>query len=282
MNIHSSNVRDVAEMARALKLAGAFLETLLSGAASSPGLPLGNSNEKHLHTTVSKLPPRWSNIKTDWPQIGGRRFKPIPPEIFVSSAYLATYRPGLTRAGYVAICDGTETLSKQFKMPIAKTSSCDGDRLPDRLRDITTEEYGSVYLNGDRQVRQQGFKGWRTQPVPDGLILSPNSPVILTEHALLARMPQSMTRGDFDSRYDELVRLGSVGSWVETDAGILHCQRVGVSPELGQRFTVRKRGKKIDREQSLEIVAFRPKMDYQRLVAIIERVILEHLGLFAA
>lgn len=280
MNIDLANLRDILEMASDMKIAGAVLETLLASAANIPPSLEKDREIQAINTAAAKgMPARWSDTNSDWPRIGGRRFNAPPSTIFSTAAYRTVYRPGRPRACYVAICDGTEALSRRFRVPLAKTSSCDATRLPERLGNIATEQYGSNYFLGQDPVHQAGFESWRTIEIPKDLILSPDSPVTVTDLALQAALPHSLGVKEFDSRYDELVRLGSLASWVETDAGVLHCQRVGVQPNLGGRFTHRKRKAKGDFEQSLEIVAFRPKMDYPRLAAIIERVILEHLKL---
>ena len=88
-----------------------------------------------------------------------------------------------------------------------------------------------------------------------------------------------MTARQFDDRYDELVRLGSLSDWLQTDAGLIYCQRVRADPLHGCRYTSRGYDGTGQPEEATEIVAFRRRSDYARLVQIIELVIAEHLGL---
>ncbi len=278
-------VAAITEMARVLQATGMVLEKLLMTSAASIEPPIVCASKTKAETTenpLEDLPVRWSKINSDWAQIGGRHFVPPSPEAFLSAAYKAAYRPGRWRGFYVGECDGLKNLSRKFMLPINKVSTTDVTRLTERLRENGNDEYAAVYLAEGHEIRESGFKRWRTICPPQGLQPSPNGPVQVMNQCLALRMPDTMSDQELDERFDELVRLGSLGAWLDTDAGRLHCQKVGVSPYYGQRFTGRPYGREIAREQSQEIVAFRTRSDFSRLVAIIERVVLEHLGLFGA
>ncbi len=269
----------IIEIARTMQAATKVLESLSATPTIRASSVSPTRARKDRDKTANALSPRWSKLNSDWPQIGGRRFVGPPPDIFLNRDYLDKYRPGRWRSGYVASCDGLERLSAHYSVPIAKTSTCGDGALADRLCEIGAEAYGSVHLIDGLEVCDDDFRRWRTFRPPSDLTPLPNSPVVVHKECVGACMPEGMTDKEFDDRFDELVRLGSIGDWLVSDAGDVHCGKVRANPMLGRRYTRRMYDRASQSEQATEIVAFRKRMDFARLVAIMERVILEYLGL---
>lgn len=272
----------IIEIARAVQAATRVLETLTDRPTIiAPDVPPTRAKKDH-GNPLKGFPPRWSKVDSDWPQIGGRRFRSPSPEIFLSQEYRDKYRPGRWRSSYIASCDGLEKLSARYSVPAVKASTCDDGSLAGRLREIRAEEYGSIYLIDGHEVRDSDFRRWWTFRPPTNLAPSPNSPVVVHKECLSVCMPDGMTDKQFDYAFDELVRLGSLADWLQSDAGDVHCGKIGADPTSGCRYTLRPYDRASQREQAKEIVVFRKRMDFVRLVAIIERVILEYLQLSSA
>ena len=271
----------VTEIIHTLQTAARLLETLSSASAASSCASGDQTRSKkaYNHNPWKKFSARWSDVDSDWPQIGGRRFVSAPPDIFLGDEYRAVYRPGDDRSLYAGDCDGLTALNQRFRLPTGKVSSCEGGRLGDRLIEIGVEEYAAVCLLNGQEVDEPGFRRWRTLRPPVGLTISPNSPVRVEKECLVVRIPDQMTWREFDLVFDEKVRLGSISQWVETDAGLLHCEKVGANPEFARRYTRRAYDTGTKCERATEIVCFRSRSDFKRIVQIAERVVLEFLGL---
>ena len=88
-----------------------------------------------------------------------------------------------------------------------------------------------------------------------------------------------MANDEFDDRYDSYVAHGSLGAWIETKEGVEHCFKVKADPSRGLRFSNRLRDRCLSLEAAKEIVVFRARVDYERLVSIIERIVFDHLNI---
>lgn len=233
------------------------------------------------HSPQQNAQRKWTQVGTDWPQIGGREFKPVPRDIFMGPAFREAYRPGDAHTCYVGRCQGLDALSKALQMPINKVSSCEDGRLMPRLEELGREQHACVFLRDGQEMTTDGFRNWSTYRPSRSLRASPNSPVIITEDALGVIMPAKMSRDEFDERYDRYVAHGSVGAWLDSRDGVEHCAKLGVEHCLGIRYTRRLRDSRLKTESAREIVVFRARSDYDRLIAIIERVVVDHLRILS-
>lgn len=215
-----------------------------------------------------------------WPRIGGHGFRAPAMDAFLKPEYLARYKPGPPRLIYVAACEGLKKFSDDTGIPHNKVSTSAADRLPKRLRELGALQYASMYADQGKMFEEPGYDKWKTYRPHRGIRISENSPVSIAGPALRLIMPASMDARQFDKRFDELVQLGSTAAWFSSNDGRAHADRMRISPSLATRFTRRHRNGETGSEVSREIVAFRSVGDYDRLIAIIERVVLEHLGLW--
>lgn len=281
---HQQIATALVDLGRAMQLAGAAIEQLahvtFSRERTSSNSDVANSKiEGNAETSRQPLP--ISSDEQNWPRIGGHGFVAPPPGAFEAEKYLAKYKPGVPRLVYVAACNGLKCLSDKAGIPHNKVSTSAADRLLKRLRELGTLKYGCIHLHEGSAIEESGFDTWKTYHPPRGMKICPNSPVVVAGPAIRLIMPSSMDARQFDRRFDELVQLGSTGSWFETDEGRAHASRMGIAPSYAKRFTRRTRDGLLQPEVSKEIVAFRSVGDFDRLVSIIERVVLEHLGLWS-
>jgi len=235
---------------------------------------------------MTELPPapspnqRPRYLPTDWPKIGGRIDLPEFGDLFVSSAYRDQYREGEGREIYAGACDGLARLASRLRMPLFKVSSCGLGRLAERMKELGRDRYASEWFsNGAYVVEQEGFEGW----FPSHLYMTnpptPNSPVTIGPRALSVRLPRTMSAEAFDLAFDAEVRKAAIDRWVMTEEGAQHCAFVEVDPAMCQRSTPYPYGSTSRGCPAQEIIVFRIRDDADRLVRIVERVILKYFGL---
>lgn len=281
MSQRSQIVTAVAELTRALQTAGNVLATLAASSSELPAMRVfaDTSGATLVANPLKHLPVRWSDIRSDWPKIGGRQFQRLPPDIFLRPAYRDACRFTRLRTCYVGECEGIQALSQRFCVPLGKVSTCGGGRLAERLKELSQERYGASIIFNGHEVVEDGYDRWSVIRPPKGLKVALNSPVEVKDRSLVVKIPHTLADRQFDIRYDELVRLGSLNNWLQTDAGLIHCQKVRADRQYGCRYTSRDYDGASQCEAAQEIVAFRCRSDFARLVQIVEFVIAEHVGL---
>jgi hypothetical protein len=237
-------------------------------------------------TPMAELPPtpspnpRPRYLPTDWPRIGGRVELPKVGDLFVSSTYRDQYRAGENREIYAGACDGLARLASLLRLPLFKVSSCGSGRLAERMKELRRDRYASEWFrNGAYVVEQKGFDGWFPSHLYTSNPPALNSPVTIGPRALSVRLPRTMSTEAFDLAFDAEVRKAAIHTWVMSEDGARHCKFVSVDPAMCQRSTAYPYGSAARGCPALEIAVFRVHEDADRLVKIVERVILQHYGL---
>jgi hypothetical protein len=165
-------------------------------------------------------------------------------------------------------------------MPLFKVSSCGLGRLAERMRELGRDRYASEWFsNGAYVVEQEGFEGWFPSHLYATNPPTPNSPVTIGPRALSVRLPRTMSAEAFDLAFDAEVRKAAIDRWVMTEEGARHCAFVEVDPAMCQRSTPYPYGSTARGCPAQEIIVFRIRDDADRLVNIVERVILKYFGL---
>jgi len=83
----------------------------------------------------------------------------------------------------------------------------------------------------------------------------------------------------FDTDFDAEIRKAAIDLWVMSDEGARHCAFVDVDHAVAQRATPYPYGAAVRACPAKEITVFRIREDADRLINIVERVILKHFGL---
>ena len=279
MNKKSEISQSLNDVARALTLAGTALERLAKcidkWVPNSATLAPACAEAASPRQFAEAKPP--SERRPDVsPRIGGYEFGGPIPGVFTSPAYLEKYQPGERRDIYVAACSGLSALSRKREMPFNKVSTTAGGRVKERLKEIGAERYGAWHIVDGNLVQEPGFEKWKTYRPPPNLRIARNSPVSVVGSTLRVIMPATMISRQFDKRFDELVYLGSPTSSANASDLMTGAER---SCSSAKRFTKRVRSGHSETEAAREIVIFRAHGDFDRLVSIVERVVLEGLGL---
>ncbi|WP_374308946.1 hypothetical protein [Methylocella sp.] len=220
-------------------------------------------------------------INSDWPRIGGRDFEPAPTDQFTGHAFKAAWRASShTRAVYAGACQGLAALSRVLQLPVYKVSTTSADSIWARMQQLRVDKYGAARRDGANYVIDSGWESWFPSHLKARQFPSPDSPVILTERAILVPLPVDLAPEEFDRRFDALAKHGALDRWLLTQAGRDHAAALSVDPSIGQRLTAYPGGSQPRLSPAEEIMIF--SCCYSgpdRAIALAERILLQHLGL---
>jgi hypothetical protein len=217
-----------------------------------------------------------------WPRVGGLGRLPPTSDLFGLAAFRDAYKPGLLREIYAGACFGLRRLSATLQVPLQKVSTCSSGRLVERMRELGADEYASQYLKDGRQiVDRDGFHNWFPAHLHTSVRPAPSSPVRVAARSLTVTLPATMAAADFDRAFDAEVRKASIADWIATPEGQRHCADRGIDPAVARRVTPYRYGAATRHCPAVELVVFRTRNDADRLISLAERVVLQHLGLFA-
>jgi hypothetical protein len=225
---------------------------------------------------LSPADPYFRTVK--WPQIGGPNFVAPPHGVFLSEAYRKRFVPGETITVYIAQCPGQKKVANVLGVPLAKVSTCGPGRLAGRIATLNRDAYGAVCDHPVKGVMEPGWNDWKTIAPRTKAARRPGSPVEVLTDCFTVTLPSSMPRTKFEPAFDALVAEASISAWMATQKGKEYAAARGVPWRIGARATNYLRGGVLSVETAREIVVLRFHGDQDRLVALIERVILDHLG----
>jgi hypothetical protein len=224
--------------------------------------------------------PRPRYVPTDWPRIGGRVELPDMSHLFAGDAYRDQCQRGDSREIYAAACPGLAQLVTRIRVPLYKVSSCALGRIANRMQELGRDRYASEWFSGDTYVSApEGFDKWFPSHLSLAKPAAPNSPVAIGPRALTVKLPRTLSAEAFDLAFDAEIRKGAIDLWAMTEAGARHFAFVDVDPAMVQRATSFAYGAGVRSCPARELAVFRPNEDADRLVNIVERVVLRHLGL---
>ena len=220
-------------------------------------------------------------LQTDFPRIGGRDFTPERTPLFASAEFQSRWAPsGVTRAIYAGACNAMGRLATRLCMPLYKVATTDSRRVWPRMNELRTVSYGSVYCDGQRYVAEPGWNNWFPSQMHVQTLPSPDSPVIITSHAILVPLPVGMTTEEFDVAFDAETRKGALDRWALTPEGRNHCATLGIDPAVMRRLTEYPGGESSRLSPAGEICGFSCRgTGPDRVIAIAEAIILRKLGL---
>jgi hypothetical protein len=224
--------------------------------------------------------PRPRYVPTDWPRIGGRVELPDMSHLFAGDAYRDQYQQGDRREVYAAACPGLAQLVNRIRMPLYKVSSCALGRIANRMQELGRDRYASEWFCAGAYVSApEGFDKWFPSHLSLAKPAAANSPVVIGARGLTVKLPHSLSAEAFDLAFDAEIRKGAIDLWAMSEAGARHFAFLDVDPAMAQRATSFAYGAGVRSCPATEIVVFRPNEDADRLVNIVERVVLRHLGL---
>lgn len=218
----------------------------------------------------------------DWAQVGGRDFVPARAGLFETAEFASRYRPGESRSCYGAHCEGAGALAKAIGIPLLKVSTCATDRLKERITEAKADAYGSGYFSNGVLVNDESqWANWQTAFLRPQGTPSAGSPVTIGARTIDVILPENMSRHEFDRLFDLEIRKGAIDLWSLGQEGVAHCKARGIDPSMLRRWTVYSGHRDMAPTAVRELVVFRQRTDPDRIIAIMEKIILRHLCLVA-
>jgi hypothetical protein len=217
---------------------------------------------------------------SEWPIIGAN-LAAIPKGIFESEAFRERFEPGDVVKTYGAGCCGLRTLASRIDAPIRKIGASLAADIRTRMKDVSRDRYAGLIKIGDEYQIEAGFDAYMATPFVCAARPSPNSPVSIEPRSFSVVLPKQMRFTDFERALQKALQPASLHHWVSTPVGLEHFAKLSIDPAVARRFTnygYSGLGQPIPAE---EIYITRPRSDGDRLVAILETIVLEHLGLVA-
>jgi hypothetical protein len=218
---------------------------------------------------------------TPWPQIGAEGIVLETAPLLASEEYRQAYRPGLKREIYIAGCEGLAGLKAVLNIPVFKIGECGAGNIDERIQQLGTDKYGAAWKNGKTPVIENGYDKYTTMQLHAHAVRSKHGPVKYTPRGLIVTLPEGMTTSEFSDKFLEKMASGSWLNWCETEEAAKHFAKRGIDAARAKRFTPFQAGSKqtLRRAQEFYCIRNNDKTDLQRLVAVIENVILEYLKL---
>lgn len=223
-----------------------------------------------------------SKYQTQWPVIGGEDLILDTADILSSKAFTEKFSPGITRDIYIAGCPGLKDLKKQLSIPIFKVGECGEGRIADRVKQQSKDQYGAYYkIDGDWAVQGEGYDEYSALQIYVPETLHEKSPVRALTRGLSVTLPQGMSRQQFSRGFQKRLASCSWLDWRNTQDAIAHFARKNINQDIIDRYTDYGIGGQTDITQATELYCIRNENpdDCKRLIAIIENVILAHMGL---
>ena len=212
-----------------------------------------------------------------WPYLGRVIHAPTASKAFDDAVLMSKWTPGQDVTVYAGACEGLRRLALPGLWSASKVgvTTC---ALHQRLRYIARDAYGSHYRCTDGRITPDyGFTEWMAQHIEVTICLSPSSPVQLGGRGLWVRLPGTLSPRDFDRLLARALDAIALDKVMSTAAGQARVALLGLDPGRYSRFTVYDFSGSTRTSRARELVWFRPRLDGDALVAVIEDIVAEHL-----
>ena len=220
-----------------------------------------------------------STVRSRWPRIGGADLAVAPDLTVETDAYQSRWEASdVVVWVYVLGCPGIQELAQLLALPIFKIGTTEGS-LQDRLHELGRDNYGASYRTPTGLVREPGFGPgmWVAEQTPLTLDLSPLSPVHPSVRAIGVRLPKGLSYAAFEKRFSAEIAKASLSKIINSPGGRALCADRAVDPARCRRITEYKFGSDVRLSSGEELTVFRPRSESDRLVAIAEKIIVEHV-----
>lgn len=252
------------------------LKTLSPIVSATPRSPAAPRRLKDVHSPAAVR--LW--IETRWPEIGGPQLNLAPDPRFAGPDFTSRYVAGERTTVYISGCRGLLSSVAQLLHIGAwkiSTSQDESTGLQRRLDALGADRYGSAYKAGGKIIEDAQFDRWGLSTVGTDVALSPGSPLKVLPRGIEVILPADLTFDSFDRLLREALSGAELGQWASSWHGRAHCARFGLSPSRFERFTPYEMGGGVRLSRAREIFLFKPFKQSQRLVRIIETIILDHV-----
>lgn len=221
-------------------------------------------------------------LHTDWPRAMARDAVAEASPVFDTPAFRDVYRPGDTIEVYAGAGEGYKRVSRALCLPAYKIGTTGRGQIPARFRQHKAERYASFWWDGDRYVEDPDFSDQFPGLITTTLRLSPASPVRATRNSVMVTLPDKMTAFEFELALRASLAHCALHTFIASADGLRHCAMLNVDPSVGIRMTGYNFGDARRMSPADEIYTLRPMIDGDALLAIAERIVLEHMGLVSS
>jgi hypothetical protein len=218
----------------------------------------------------------YGHAGTNWPPLGAAT--PVAENVFTSKQFLSRFEPGEIVHVYAAGCAGLRTLASIIDLPLRKVGATRGADVRVRIADLSRDQYGSGFKIGDDFIKDAGFENYFAGPILCGRRRKFGSPVSIEPRSLAVQLPKNLTFDQFECRLQNALLPTSLNDWISSPDGVAHLERLRLDPRKAYRFSEPKFSGGSP-EAATELQIFRPRVDGSGLVAILERIVLDALGL---
>lgn len=219
-------------------------------------------------------------ISTPWPEIGGPRLDLKPDPRFAQSSFCSRYVPGERTTVYIAGCRGLlSSVAQLLHIGSWKISTTQDETsgLEKRLKALDTDRYGSTYMADGGMVEDSHFDRWGLAMIGSDVEASPGSPLRILPRGIEVILPADLDFGTFDRLLRQALSNAELGRWAVSPQGRAHCARFGLAPSRFERFSKYDMAGGDRMSRAREIFLFKPAKQSQRLVRIIESLIIGHV-----
>lgn len=251
------------------------LPTLSPTASKTPRSTVAPRRLKDVHSPAAVR--LW--VPTPWPEIGGPKLDLAPDPRFAQPDFTSRFVAGERTTVYIAGCRGLLSSVAQLLHIGAWKISTTQDESPGlqrRLDALATDRYGSTYKIGTDTMEDPYFSRWGLSMV--GTVTpSPGSPIRILPRGIEVILPADLDFETFERLLRQALSNAELGRWVTSWAGRAHCARFGLSPSRFERYSAYDMGGVDRMSRAREIFLFKPAKQSQRLVRIIETLIIGHV-----
>ncbi|WP_439492031.1 hypothetical protein [Bosea sp. (in: a-proteobacteria)] len=223
-------------------------------------------------------------ISTPWPEIGGPRLDLKPDPRFATPAWRRCYIPGERTNVYIAGCRGLlSSVAQLLHIGTWKISTTQDETpgLEKRLKALDIDRYGSTYMADGDLIEDPHFDRWGLAMIGSDVQASPGSPLRILPRGIEVILPADLDFGTFDRLLRQALSNAELGRWSVSPQGLAHCARFGLAPSRFERFSAYEMGGGNRMSRAREIFLFKPAKQSQRLVRIIETIIMNHVSTVA-
>jgi hypothetical protein len=215
---------------------------------------------------------------SEWPRIGAN-LGPTPNGIFTSESYKQLFIHGEVVKVYGAGCPGLRTLASTTDLPLRKIGATLASDIRTRLKDAGRDHYAALVKVGEGYQLEPGFDTYLATPFVCAKSPSPNSPVSIEPRSMSVILPKNMTFREFEGALQKALLPTSLNHWAATADGIEHFKKLNINSAVAIRYNQYGYGGNCPPTPAEEIYITRPRSDGDRLVAVLEHIVLKYLGL---
>lgn len=229
-------------------------------------VPLGSS----FHVT------QFSTHATPWPYLP--RFMPrrLCSIGLGGSTAAAAYRPGREVKIVAADCEGLSALAGPGRWSLVVIGIA-ASSVPEYLRTLGMARHAGYHRGPIGCQPAAGFEVWRQRQLRVTLELSTASPVSLVDGALLVRLPDTMSRRAFANELRDALGVVASDAVVTSRQGRRRCRDLGLAVGRYLRGTATAVEGQIGKRSVDDLFFFRPHLDADALVAVVETIVAAHL-----